>query len=619
MLSYRRLRVIYLLAAALHYQIALGQRQSKFSECKARLDGILAGTTEFNGITNATVDRYIYHGPIAGMKDGFAKTSRDQFIAITTDGCKAICEDPVDWYWDSDPDMTLGIISNWILPIIALLAALPYDSGRGGLRHVVRTLAEVRNWLGSPQTALTATFFSIHQMRRCRARARTVNQKDAYYVLYCIGQFELPLDSNCFLEALSYGLFRPIYEDPISIPAAHNRTAKRWSEELLYAMARQMRRSRRRGVWSMCASVFLFFVAFAVSVVLAFADLGERTTTHSLAFGILITWFPLLLFFSILDRNPNSAERTRTFIIRWLWSIRAVKKWENDRDRGSNLSDDAPPFWWSLDRDRRAPNRTPDHLCSHRGQCVPSHFIGQGRRIGYHGLAYSVTESVDRLETERNPAQPIKTIARNTRVQFGAKPPVSWLLSSLGALALVWLEIGMALMISYNIPTVGIGCRSGLYIIYGVFSTVPWAAHLFDCYIPKQGEVAKAVSRVLSWLSSLFLTLAVLCLVFITFAAFSGVLKNCTCRGGFGGYMDFETAEFYANPEHFDVKKWWIAAAVTAAVPVVLSFIVVLPIWVSLRKLWQEAGPRVGVDGEEGFRLLEVGEEGKADMDWVAY
>jgi hypothetical protein len=82
--------------------------------------------------------------------------------------------------------------------------------------------------------------------------------------------------------------------------------------------------------------------------------------------------------------------------------------------------------------------------------------------------------------------------------------------------------------------------------------------------------------------------------------------------------MDFETAEFYANPEHFDVKKWWVAAAVTAAVPVVLSFVVVLPIWVSLRKLWQEANSRTGEDGEEGLRLLEL-RGGKADMDWAVY
>jgi hypothetical protein len=64
-------------------------------------------------------------------------------------------------------------------------------------------------------------------------------------------------------------------------------------------------------VWSTFASILLFFIAYGVAVVLAFAELGERTTTRSLALGILITWFPLLVLFAVLDRNPNSADRTR--------------------------------------------------------------------------------------------------------------------------------------------------------------------------------------------------------------------------------------------------------------------------------------------------------------------
>jgi len=100
------------------------------------------------------------------------------------------------------------------------------------------------------------------------------------------------------------------------------------------------------------------------------------------------------------------------------------------------------------------------------------------------------------------------------------------------------------------------------------------------------------------------------------------VLKNCTCRGGFGQYIDFEDAEFYRDPEHFDVKASWVAAAVTAAVPVALSFVIALPAWVSLRALWEEEEPNVSMrdeeDGERGV-LLEDIRGVKADMDWVAH
>lgn len=96
---------------------------------------------------------------------------------------------------------------------------------------------------------------------------------------------------------------------------------------LLQSIAFQMRTLRRQGVFASFASILLFYIGFAVSVVLAFADIGERTTAHSLAFGMLISWFPLLLLFAILDRNPTSAGRSRDLLSRWMWNVRAVKKW----------------------------------------------------------------------------------------------------------------------------------------------------------------------------------------------------------------------------------------------------------------------------------------------------
>jgi len=157
---YRQILPSCLIVTAL-FQNGLSKPESKFDICKVRLDRIRNGTETYRGIDIETVHQYLYHSPIRGMKDHYARTSRDKFIAITTEGCRAICDDPVDWYWDSDPTTTtLGIISNWILPIIALLAALPYDPGQGGsrLKNAGRTILELGNWLGSPQTALTATF-----------------------------------------------------------------------------------------------------------------------------------------------------------------------------------------------------------------------------------------------------------------------------------------------------------------------------------------------------------------------------------------------------------------------------------------------------------------------------
>lgn len=110
------------------------------------------------------------------------------------------------------------------------------------------------------------------------------------------------------------------------------------TESLLQSIAFQMRTLRRKGVSASFEGIFLFYIAFAVSVVLSFADIGERTTAHSLAFGMLISWFPLLLLFAILDRNPTSAGRSRDLISSWMWNVRAVKEWRAEADLKSPQS-----------------------------------------------------------------------------------------------------------------------------------------------------------------------------------------------------------------------------------------------------------------------------------------
>jgi len=197
----------------------------------------------------------------------------------------------------------------------------------------MRTIGALINWIGSPQTALTATLFNIHQIRKCFhatvASGEGISgdtekqpaKKNAYYILSCIGQFKLQDVDPKFLEILTYGLFRPLCDVTVGedgsttgiLCEANDRKAKaeQWTSELLRSMAFQLRMLRRRGVYPTFLSVLLFFIAYAISIALAFADVGERTTTHSLAFGILISWLPLFVLFSLLDRNPVSADRSR--------------------------------------------------------------------------------------------------------------------------------------------------------------------------------------------------------------------------------------------------------------------------------------------------------------------
>lgn len=190
------------------------------------------------------------------------------------------------------------------------------------------------NWLGSPQTALTATIFNFRQIGECQRRVvaavrsgregRVAGKSrrgsgtihcsttcDVYFILSCMNQFEMPFTPELrrrFLEVLVYGLFRPLTAE--SAEEDDGQADAVLLRELAATMAFQLRMLRRRGVIPTLGSLATFLIAFVFSVVLAFDDLGDRTTAHSLGIGLLFGWLPLLIISSIIDRNPVSADRS---------------------------------------------------------------------------------------------------------------------------------------------------------------------------------------------------------------------------------------------------------------------------------------------------------------------
>ena len=193
------------------------------------------------------------------------------------------------------------------------------------------------NWLGSPQTALTATIFNFRQISECQRRVvaavrngeegrvagkssrrgsgtiRSSTTCDVYFILSCMNQFELPATPQLrrrFLEVLVYGLFRPLTAESAADEDDSEAADAVLLRELAATMAFQLRMLRRRGVIPTLGSLATFLIAFVFSVVLAFDDLGDRTTAHSLGIGLLFGWLPLLIISSIIDRNPVSADRS---------------------------------------------------------------------------------------------------------------------------------------------------------------------------------------------------------------------------------------------------------------------------------------------------------------------
>jgi hypothetical protein len=174
------------------------------------------------------------------------------------------------------------------------------------------------------------------------------------------------------------------------------------------------------------------------------------------------------------------------------------------------------PEWWQQSKEDAARNVTSRNHGLTQQPCFDNYisdFVGQGRQMGYNGLTYAVLVSVYDTPNDNRRIEQLDVIVDRASKRLKGRRPGSWWVLSLISLALVWLEIGMALMTSYNIPTVGVGCRSMSYIIYGSLSTLPWIIHLLP-WFKHPGRKRKAACYFICLLSTL-------CLILIIFAAVS--------------------------------------------------------------------------------------------------
>ncbi|KAF5696814.1 hypothetical protein FMUND_15590, partial [Fusarium mundagurra] len=334
-----------------------------WTECKIRVEQIRTGTIVFDSITNENISQFLYEGPVPGLHPSF---HRPDYQALTLEGCKRICGDPIGIF---EAPQALSIAATWVFPL-AILFSLPWESLHK--KKVSKTLAAVSNWLGTPQTALTATIFNFRGIRNCHRIVRSVGLYDpmarhygnALYVLSALNQFA-GLDthstshtteysqSTIMLQVLIYGLFRPL-------SAQHGELDVRHTRQLLSDLAYHLRMLRRRSVIPTLASLGTFLVAFVFSLVLAFAELGDDNTPFSLSFGLLFSWLPLLVIFTIVDRNPISADRSAELMSRWLFNVHAVMSCVGDEDGSPILNQrtedpgDLRPIddirWWRPDR-----------------------------------------------------------------------------------------------------------------------------------------------------------------------------------------------------------------------------------------------------------------------------
>ena len=75
-------------------------------------------------------------------------------------------------------------------------------------------------------------------------------------------------------------------------------------------LADQIRKQRKKGVIPIFITTMWFLFSLAISFQTAFGQLGDNATAHNLALGFLLSWLPILILTTIVDRNPVAAQST---------------------------------------------------------------------------------------------------------------------------------------------------------------------------------------------------------------------------------------------------------------------------------------------------------------------
>lgn len=291
------------------------------------------------------------------------------------------------------------------------------------------------------------------------------SMRDSFYILTTMNQYQIRPRISTKKEA--EGLLRIVlFSKDLRLLKDKTLLQKR------ARLAEQLRAGRKRGVVPIYISTWWFLFALALSIQSAFGDLGHNTTAHDLALGLLLSWLPVLILCSIVDRNPVTADDVRRRLNKLIDSVRLALQDEQIRREYINTFQDQP------EAERMKEWIDSVSLESRFMYEFFVGFAGQGRVRWFYGVAHSIICNIENCYiAERGRNWLHNEMEARTHLILG---PVDdegplWfdfrdLWQIIGAVTIVGSTIAGAFILSYYTPTVGLGCRSGGYMIFGTIS-----------------------------------------------------------------------------------------------------------------------------------------------------
>lgn len=586
--------------------------------------------------------QYVYSGSVHGI---FAHSSKQPPL-ISFEGCNILCGRGNEYYAWTEIAST---ITTWLLPIVGMLLQAPYESNQ-----FRQTLLALIRWVGSPIASLSYILWNIKVTGRCAMMAdmatryedvpgpesEFANLRDSMHILAVMNQYSTTI-ATCGKAAeklLRVALFsNSLQLSPGAGGTPRNLVLRRRK------LAKTLREGRRRGVVPVFIAVMWFLFALAISIQAAFGQLGNNHTAHDLAVGLLLAWLPVLILCSIVDRNPAAADNTRLKLNKLLELVRTALL---DPDlRKTLLKDLGSSPWPDFDWTRELSSD------EYSGGDFFTRFAGQGRKRFHYGVAQPIlagSEATYIAEYGRNWLQNAE-LARTKLILGEEQSPglrsfdFRELWQVLSATILVVGTAAGAFIISFYTPTVGLGCRSGGYMIFVILAVFTLLAEMFVWWFLPEGVLPESpaghwlrrrstnpaiewmvigfirkleradsdawtlgarqrMRKVLNWWTTLSLRdqlditifrpyefVSSTWLVYIILAQTFGSYQNCECMSSswssLGGYIDFEDYAYYRSA---GVVVYWATATALPCFIMSLGFVFIVTEWCSQSHLSSE-------------------------------
>lgn len=545
--------------ACLFLAVTLVQARTSFKQC-----GI-----DFQK-NQTSIDRYSWQGKIHGEGLGGVNRSR----VISKEGCLALCGRSPDWYeWKE----IASTITTWILPLAGLLAQAPFESNA-----TRRTFLALVRWVGSPIASLSSTLWNIRTTAKCALMVEMsipydsypdedstyAEIRDSFYILNIMNQYTIEPEMD---PVAGERLIRIVlFSNDIKLPGRKQSLA-----QLRRETAASLREGRRRGIVPVYISLLWFISSLAITIINAFAKLGQNTQAHDLAMGLLLSWVPVLILTSIVDRNPVTADDTQRRLNVLVDTVREALRdvqnqqavilhgggWSEEYGWLQTIQDDATfsPYFRK--------------------------FAGQGRERMQVGVASPILSALeysyvgqtgrDWLRNEHEARRSLAYGYADHKGIFSFDLRRFWQI--LSGILIVHGVVAGPFILSYLTPTVGLGCRSGGYLLFILITGFLLILELLFWWTTSRKSRAR---RLAHWIFPVLETLSALWLFFIVSAQTIGLYKSCACVAsewdGKGGYIDFGTESFYSA--HI-VKYYWLAGTLVPCTIMLAGFAFIITEW----------------------------------------